>query len=303
MRKTTVLVALAVAATAACSSLAGNQRWSGGQRRRLRRFGLRRRRWLRLGQWRHRRARRFVLALYEQHRLPVLEQRVRHAVRMLAGVRVHGGPGRVLRRLPAVQLLPHSLHQPPEQHPALQLWCRCAGFLRHARHAVLEASEWRLLLRQQLGTFPLQMQRHRHDLPSGGNRGAVVLLGGRDEVQQHQHHARPLQVAAAAVRLSCAACSRAVALPTQNDLICPHGGRPDYGNRQRHQQRVNKVDPRLGREPEGHQAGLGLGFVRSICSTVRTGASAESFRNCDPSGSLSNLRLEIPLSVVALRAA
>ena len=32
-------------------------------------------------------------------------------------------------------------------------------------------------------------------------------------------------------------------------------------------------------------------------------ASAESFRNGDPSGSLSNLRLEIPLSVVALRAA
>ncbi len=89
-------------------------------------------------------------------------------------------------------------------------------------------------------------------------------------MQQHQHHARPLQVAAAAVRLSCAACSRAVALPTQNDLICPHGGRPDYGNRQRHQQRVNKVDPRLGREPEGHQAGLGLGFVRSICSTNAT---------------------------------
>ena len=37
-------------------------------------------------------------------------------------------------------------------------------------------------------------------------------------------------------------------------------------------------------------------------STGRSTASAESFRNCDPSGSLSNLRLAIPLSVVALRA-
>jgi hypothetical protein len=34
-----------------------------------------------------------------------------------------------------------------------------------------------------------------------------------------------------------------------------------------------------------------------------TTASAKSFRKCDPSGSLSNLRLEIPLNVVALRAA
>jgi hypothetical protein len=35
----------------------------------------------------------------------------------------------------------------------------------------------------------------------------------------------------------------------------------------------------------------------------RSNASAESIRNCDPSGSLSNLRPAVPVEVVAIQAA
>jgi hypothetical protein len=37
--------------------------------------------------------------------------------------------------------------------------------------------------------------------------------------------------------------------------------------------------------------------------SVRATASAKLFRNCDPSGSRSNLRLAVPVEVAALRAA
>jgi hypothetical protein len=50
--------------------------------------------------------------------------------------------------------------------------------------------------------------------------------------------------------------------------------------------------------------GARAGALSSIVARGRIiGPSAESFRNCDPSGSLSNLRLAVPVEVVALRAA
>ena len=43
--------------------------------------------------------------------------------------------------------------------------------------------------------------------------------------------------------------------------------------------------------------------VSAVSPELRPVASAESFRNCDPSGSRFNLRLAVPVEVVALTAA